>query len=143
MGFLITLLNGGAGIYVKIGLVVMVLLGAYGAGWHSRDVDFSAYKAEVKAEADKQIAKNESIQKQQELVKKGIQDEYDAKLSLLRQYYSNGVRQPDPSKLSGISTTASIANATTAYNQLAGQCAETTLMLVELQKWLTESYSVK
>ena len=143
MGFLITLLNGGAGIYVKIGLVVMVLLGAYGAGWHSRDVDFSAYKAEVKAEADKQIAKNESIQKQQELVKKGIQDEYDAKLSLLRQYYSNGVRQPDSSKLSGISTTASIANATTAYNQLASQCSETTLMLVELQKWLTETYSVK
>ena len=143
MGFLITLLNGGAGIYVKIGLVVMVLLGAYGAGWHSRDVDFSAYKAEVKAEADKQIAKNESIQKQQELVKKGIQDEYDAKLSLLRQYYSNGVRQPSSSNLSGLSTTKQISDGTTAYNVLAGQCAETTLMLIELQKWLNEQMGIK
>ena len=143
MGFLITLLNGGAGIYVKIGLVVMVLLGAYGAGWHSRDVDFSAYK--VKAEADKQIAKNESIQKQQELVKKGIQDEYDAKLSLLRQYYSNGVRQQSSS--SSLPPNSGIApkqfDALAAYNVLAGQCAETTLMLVELQKWLNEQMGIK
>ena len=145
MGFLITLLNGGAGIYVKIGLVVMVLLGAYGAGWHSRDVDFSAYKAGVKAEADKQIAKNESIQKQQELVKKGIQDEYDAKLSLLRQYYSNGVRQQSSS--SSLPPNSGIApkqfDALAAYNVLAGQCAETTLMLVELQKWLNEQMGIK
>ena len=145
MGFLITLLNGGAGIYVKIGLVVMVLLGAYGAGWHSRDVDFSAYKAEVKAEADKQIAKNESIQKQQELVKKGIQDEYDAKLSLLRQYYSNGVRQQSSS--SSLPPNSGIApkqfDALAAYNVLAGQCAETTLMLLELQKWLNEQMGIK
>ena len=145
MGFLITLLNGGAGIYVKIGLVVMVLLGAYGAGWHSRDVDFSAYKAEVKAEADKQIAKNESIQKQQELVKKGIQDEYDAKLSLLRQYYSNGVRQQSSS--SSLPPNSGIApkqfDALAAYNVLAGLCAETTLMLVELQKWLNEQMGIK
>ena len=145
MGFLITLLNGGAGIYVKIGLVVMVLLGAYGAGWHSRDVDFSAYKVEVKAEADKQIAKNESIQKQQELVKKGIQDEYDAKLSLLRQYYSNGVRQQSSS--SSLPPNSGIApkqfDALAAYNVLAGQCAETTLMLVELQKWLNEQMGIK
>ena len=145
MGFLITLLNGGAGIYVKIGLVVMVLLGAYGAGWHSRDVDFSAYKAEVKAETDKQIAKNESIQKQQELVKKGIQDEYDAKLSLLRQYYSNGVRQQSSS--SSLPPNSGIApkqfDALAAYNVLAGQCAETTLMLVELQKWLNEQMGIK
>ena len=145
MGFLITLLNGGAGIYVKIGLVVMVLLGAYGAGWHSRDVDFSAYKAEVKAEADKQIAKNESIQKQQELVKKGIQDEYDAKLSLLRQYYSNGVRQQSSS--SSLPPNSGIApkqfDALATYNVLAGQCAETTLMLVELQKWLNEQLGIK
>ena len=101
------------------------------------------YKKSVEIAAKEQEAKVESIQQQHELVKKGIQDEYDAKLSLLRQYYSNGVRQPDSSKLSGISTTASIANATTAYNQLASQCSETTLMLVELQKWLTETYSVK
>ena len=129
--------------YVKISLLALAVSVVFGSGYWAGYSKYIAYKNEVQIAAKEQEAKVESIQQQHELVKKGIQDEYDAKLSLLRQYYSNGVRQPDPGKLSGISTTANIANATTAYNQLAGQCAETTLMLVELQKWLTESYSVK
>ena len=129
--------------YVKISLLGGLCLILFGSGYWMGYSRYIEYKKSVEIQAKTQEAKVESIQQQHELVKKGIQDEYDAKLSLLRQYYSNGVRQPDPSKLSGISTTASIANATTAYNQLASQCSETTLMLVELQKWLTETYSVK
>ena len=129
--------------YVKISLLALAVSVVFGGGYWAGYSKYIAYKNEVQIAAKEQEAKVESIQQQHELVKKGIQDEYDAKLSLLRQYYSNGVRQPDSSKLSGISTTASIANATTAYNQLASQCSETTLMLVELQKWLTETYSVK
>ena len=129
--------------YVKISLLALAVSVVFGGGYWAGYSKYVAYKNEVQIAAKEQEAKVESIQQQHELVKKGIQDEYDAKLSLLRQYYSNGVRQPDSSKLSGISTTASIANATTAYNQLASQCSETTLMLVELQKWLTETYSVK
>lgn len=129
--------------YAKLAILGAIFLAGAGFGWYFPHHALVEYKAEVKRTAEAQEAKVESIQKQHELVKKGIQDEYDAKLSLLRQYYSNGVRQPDPSKLSGISTTAAVANATAAYNQLAGQCAETTLMLVELQKWVTETYSIK
>ena len=129
--------------YVKISLLALAVSVVFGSGYWAGYSKYIAYKNEVQIAAKEQEAKVESIQQQHELVKKGIQDEYDAKLSLLRQYYSNGVRQPDSSKLSGISTTANIANATTAYNQLASQCSETTLMLVELQKWLTETYSVK
>ena len=129
--------------YVKISIIGGVCAIVFGSGYWMGYSRYIEYKKSVEIAAKEQEAKVESIQKQHELVKKGIQDEYDAKLSLLRQYYSNGVRQPDPSKLSGISTTASIANATTAYNQLASQCSETTLMLVELQKWVTETYSIK
>ena len=129
--------------YVKISLLALAASVVFGGGYWAGYSKYVAYKNEVQIAAKEQEAKVESIQQQHELVKKGIQDEYDAKLSLLRQYYSNGVRQPDSSKLSGISTTANIANATTAYNQLVSQCSETTLMLVELQKWLTETYSVK
>ena len=129
--------------YVKISLLALAVSVVFGGGYWAGYSKYVAYKNEVQIAAKEQEAKVESIQQQHELVKKGIQDEYDAKLSLLRQYYSNGVRQPDSSKLSGISTTANIANATTAYNQLVSQCSETTLMLVELQKWLTETYSVK
>jgi len=129
--------------YVKISLLGALCLILFGSGYWMGYSRYIEYKKSVEIQAKTQEAKVESIQKQHELVKKGIQDEYDAKLSLLRQYYSNGVRQSNSSTLPGISTTASIANATAAYNQLASQCSETTLMLVELQKWVTETYSIK
>ena len=43
----------------------------------------------------------------------------------------------------GIATTPKIADATAAYSVLAGQCAETTLQLVELQKWINEQIGIK
>lgn len=129
--------------YIKIGLVFIVLCSIFFAGWHTRDRDFSAYKMEQQIAVEKQKAENESIKKQHELVTKGIQDEYDAKLALLRNYYANGVRQPNSSTMSNISSTSAIANATAAYNELAGQCAQTTIQLVELQKWLNEQIGIK
>jgi len=130
--------------YIKIGLVFVALLGAFAYGWHSRDVDFNLYKVEVKAAAEKQIAENESIKKQQEITTKGIQDEYDAKLALLRQYYANGMRQPTSTgAMSSISSTAKLSDAIAAYNQLASDCAATTLQTVTLQQWITEQMAIK
>jgi len=121
--------------YVKIGILVVAVLGAFAYGWHTRDVDFSNYKTEIKVAAEKQQAEVESIKKQHELATKGIQDEYDAKLSLLRQYYANGVRNTGASTMPGISSTSKLSDAIAAYNVLAGQCAQTTLQVVEWQKW--------
>jgi len=130
--------------YVKIGLFIVLVCGSFYSGWHTRDVDFSVYKDQVRIAAEKQIAENESIQKQQALINKGIQDEYDAKLSLLRQYYANGVRNNNGSdNMSGLSTAPKSTDVISAYNQLAGNCAQTTLMLVELQKWINEQVGIK
>lgn len=129
--------------YVKISLFALAVSLVFGGGYWAGYSKYVAYKQKVEIAAKEQEAKVESIQQQHELVKKGIQDEYDAKLSLLRQYYSNGVRQPDSGKLSGLSTTKQISDGTAAYNVLAGQCSQTTLMLVELQKFIMEIYSVK
>ena len=129
--------------YVKISLLALAVSVVFGGGYWAGYSKYVAYKNEVQIAAKEQEAKVESIQQQHELVKKGIQDEYDAKLSLLRQYYSNGVRQPSSSNLSGLSTTKQISDGTTAYNVLAGQCSQTTLMLVELQKFIMEAYSIK
>jgi len=132
------------GTYIKIALLITFVCGVFFAGWHSRDRDFTIYKDQVRIAAEKQIAENESIKKQQEITTKGIQDEYDAKLALLRQYYANGVRQPTgTSSMSGISSTTKLADAIAAYNQLASDCAATTLQTVTLQKWLTEQMSIK
>ena len=130
--------------YIKIGLSILFVCGVFFAGWHTRDRDFTIYKDQVRIAAEKQQAENESIKKQQEITTKGIQNEYDAKLALLRQYYANGVRQPTSTgAMSGLSSTTKLSDAIAAYNQLASDCAATTLQTVTLQKWITEQMSIK
>jgi len=132
------------GTYIKAGLFVVFVCGVFFAGWHIRDRDFTIYKDQVRIEAEKAQAHTESVQKQQVLITKGIQDEYDAKLALLRQYYANGVRNNNGSNpVSGISSTSKLSDAIAAYNQLASDCAATTLQTVTLQQWITEQMSIK
>ena len=130
--------------YVKAGLLILLVCGVFFAGWHTRDRDFTIYKDQVRIEAEKAQAHTESVQKQQVLINKGIQDEYDAKLALIRQYYANGVRNNNgASTVSGISSTSKLSDAIAAYNQLASDCAATTLQVVTLQQWVNEQLNVK
>lgn len=128
--------------YWKIGIVGFLLLSAFATGWGLRNRDFNEYKQEVNNAAKAQEAHVESIKKQQELVNKGVEDEYNAKLALLRQYYANGVRQPNTSKLPTISNAATSLDDFTA-NGLLAKCAETTQQLVSLQQWLNEQIGIK
>ena len=132
-------------LYVKIGVAVALLLGSFAWGWHIRNVDFVQYKLEVESTAKAQEAHVESIKKQHELITKGIQDDYDAKLAAVRNYYkSTSVwNNASSSKVPGISTAPSISDVVTAYNVLAGQCAQTTAQAVELQKWINEQIGIK
>ena len=132
------------GTYVKAILLIAFVCGVFFAGWHTRDRDFTIYKDQVRIEAEKAQAHTESIKKQQEITTKGIQDEYDAKLALIRQYYANGVRNNNgASTVSGISSTSKLSDAIAAYNQLASDCAATTLQTVTLQQWITEQMAIK
>jgi hypothetical protein len=132
------------GAYIKAGLLIVLVCGVFFAGWHTRDRDFTVYKLAQQAIVEKQQAENESIKKQHELVTKGIQDEYDAKLALIRQYYANGVRSNNGSNpMSSISSTSKLSDAITAYNQLASDCAATTLQTVTLQQWIIEQMAIK
>jgi len=139
MWTLLTGLFSSYGTAIKVALLVAFVCGVFFAGRHTRDRDFTVYKLAQQAIVEKQQAENESIKKQQALINKGIQDEYDAKLALLRQYYANGVRSNNgTSAVPGITSTAKLSDAIAAYNQLAGQCAQTTLMVTEWQKWYEE-----
>jgi len=132
------------GTYFKVILLIGLVCGIFFAGWHTRDRDFTIYKDQVRIAAEKQQAHTESIQKQQEITTKGIQNEYDAKLALLRQYYANGVRNNNGSNpMSSISTTSKLSDAIAAYNQLASDCAATTLQAVTLQQWINEQIAIK
>jgi len=131
--------------YVKLSIAAALLLGAFASGWALRNRDFNDYKKEVYNTAKAQEAHVESVKKQQELVTKGIQNEYDAKLAALRNYYkSTGVwNNASGSKVSGISAAPSATDVITAYNQLASSCAETTQQLVSLQDWLNQQIGIK
>ena len=127
--------------FIIAGVAAVVI---FGSGWwvgYSKYLDF---KKEVEIAAKVQEAKVESITKQQELVTKGIANEYDAKLAALRNYYkSTSVWNSNGSKMSGLSTAPSATDVIASYNQLASACAETTQQLVSLQDWLNQQIGIK
>ena len=130
-------------LYAKLIAGVVCVLGIFYAGWHTRDVDYMAFKKEVTAIAKVQEAKVESITKQQELVNKGIKNDYESKLSAVRNFYTSGVRNPSSGSMSGISPAPKGTDAETAYPILAGQCAATTVQLTSLQDWLNQQIGIK
>lgn len=127
--------------FIIAGVAAVVI---FGSGWwvgYSKYLDF---KKEVEIAAKVQEAKVESITKQQELVTKGIANEYDAKLAALRNYYrSTSVWNSNGSKMSGLSTAPSATDVIASYNQLASACAETTQQVVSLQDWIKQQVGVK
>ena len=132
-------------LYVKISVACLLLLGAFATGWSVRNRDFNEYKQEVSNAAKAQEAHVESIKKQQDLVTKGIQNEYDAKLAAIRNYYKSTSmwNNGSGSQVSGISTAPSVTDVITSYNKLASACAETTQQLVSLQEWLNQQIGIK
>jgi len=131
--------------YVKLSIAAALLLGAFATGWSVRNRDFNEYKQEVSNAAKAQEAHVESIKKQQALVTKGIENEYEAKIATLRNYYkSTSVwNNGSSSKVSGISAAPSAADVIASYNELAGNCAQTTQQLVSLQEWLNQQIGIK
>ena len=129
--------------YAKLFILGGIFLAGAGFGWYFPHRALVEYKTSVEVAAKAQEEKVKSIRSQQELVTKGVEKEYEAKLNLLRQYYANGVRQPNTSKLPTLSNTTNGVDAITAYNLLVGQCAEATQQLVSLQSWINEQMGVK
>jgi hypothetical protein len=131
--------------YWKLAIAGAVIVGAFLAGWNVRNNDYKAFKLEVEHTAQAQEANVKSIQKQQALVTKGIENEYEAKITALRNYYkSTSVwNNPSSGKVSGISAAPSATDVIASYNVLAGQCAETTQQIVSLQSWLNEQMGIK
>ena len=131
--------------YVKVSLLGGLCLILFGSGYWMGYSRYIEYKKSVEIIAKTQEAKVESIQKQHELVTKGIANEYEAKLTALRNYYkSTSVwNNPSSSKVSGISTAPTVADVATAYNLLAGSCAETTQQVVSLQDWINAQIGIK
>ena len=140
MNFLLNILGGiGGQTYIYIALV----FGGFSAGFYVEHLRFADFKSEVEIVAKTQEAKNESIVKQQDLVTKGIQNEYETKLAAVHNFYAVGVRHPSSGSMSGISAAPKGTDAETAYPILAGQCAETTAQVESLQEWINAQIGIK
>ena len=139
-----SLLNGYTN-YIKIGLYVMAACGIFYSGFHIGNQRYLDYKSKVEISQKTQEQKVESITKQQELVTKGIKYEYDAKLSAVRNYYKSTSmwNNNGSSTVPGISPAPSITDVISSYNELAERCAETTVQVIELQKWINEQVGIK
>jgi hypothetical protein len=125
-------------LYVKTIIIGLLISAAAFGGWYVEHLRFEAFKTQVESIGKEAEIKNQAIQSEHQQAIKVLQDEHDSKLSLIRQYYANGVRNPSSSTVSSISTSTKLSDAIAAYNQLAGQCAETTLQVTEWQKWYEE-----
>ena len=127
--------------WISIGSIVLALLGfGYGKYQHNQYIEF---KAETIAQAKIQEAKNDSIQKQSDLVSKGIKNEYEAKIAAVRNYYSGLQRNTSSGSVSGISDPSSGVNESPAYYRLAESCSETTVQVTALQDWILQQAGVK
>jgi len=128
-------------IYGAIGAVIASFLLGFGSGWKFEHGRFMDFKEEIAVAAAKKEAENISIQKQSDLVTKGIKNEYEARISALRNYYSSGLRNSSSGELSAIPQSTISIDGKATNLQLA--CAYTTQQLVSLQSWINAQLEIK
>ena len=121
---------------IKAGIVLAVCALMYFLGWNQEHKRFVAFKAEVAAVGKAQEVLNEAKVKEHEVISDSIKNQYEARLSAVHSYYANGVRDTSSGSGSTVSKPTNCPNAATTDTVSARQCAETTLMLTELQNWV-------
>jgi hypothetical protein len=122
---------------MKIGAILALCALMYFLGWNQEHKRFVAFKAEVAAVGKAQEVLNEAKVKEHEVISTAITNQYEARLSAVHNYYADRV-QPNPSSgdLPIVPKPTSCPNAASTNTEFIRQCAETTLMLTELQNWV-------
>jgi len=128
--------------YVKIGVAAVFLLGAYAFGWHSRDIDFTKFKDEQKAIAEKQIAENEAKQKEQEIINDNLKQTYEARISNIHTFYTGMLNSRGGAVSSVPNATLTVNGKTLDSVAVAEQCAAETAKLITLQDWVNQQISL-
>ena len=129
--------------YVKIGVAALLVCGIFYSGWHVGHNDYVVFKAQTEAVAQKQIAENEAKIKEQEIINKGAEREYQANLNNVHNFYQRMLNDTSGSAVSSIPNPTSLADAKAQYIQLASSCAATTQQLVSIQDWINEQIALK
>ena len=122
---------------IKIGLALAACGIFYFMGYSHEHKKFVAFKAEIAALGKAQETINAAKVKEHETISASISNQYEARLSAIHNYYADRV-QPNPysGNVSTVSKPTACPNANPANAEFTRQCAETTLMLTELQNWV-------
>lgn len=130
--------------YWKQGLIVVLGLscGILFASWKSTEADFRNYKTQIANAVAAQDKHADEVEANYKRITEDLQNEHQKSIDDLRAYYANRMRTsngsgqvsrlPDPPR--------SIDAVPTDALPIAGQCAETTQQLIDLQKWVSESF---
>jgi hypothetical protein len=122
---------------IKVGLALAACAIFYFMGYSHEHKKFVAFQAEIAALGKAQETINAAKVKEHETISASISNQYEARLSAVHNYYADRV-QPNPSSgnLPTVSKPTSCPNAASTNTEFIRQCAETTLMLTELQNWV-------
>ena len=122
---------------IKIGLALAACAIFYFMGYSHEHKKFVAFQAEIAAIGKAQETINAAKVKEHENLSESIKSEYDARLSAVHNYYAQRV-QPDTSSsnLPSVPKPSVCPNVPAPDAGLARRCAQTTLQLTELQKWV-------
>jgi len=124
-------------LWMKIGAALALCAVMYFMGWNHEHKKLLAYQADVAALGKAQEQLNAALIEKHTLITTSIKDEYEASLSAVHNYYADRM-QPvaNSSSMPTVSKSTVCINAIPTDAVSARQCAETTLMLTELQKWV-------
>jgi len=124
-------------LWMKIGAALAFCAAIYFMGWNHEHKKFVQYQADVAALGKAQEQLNAALVEKHEVLSTSIKDEYEANLSAVHNYYTQRV-QPvaSSSPMPTVPKPTQCVVAAPTDTVSAQQCAETTLMLTELQKWV-------
>ena len=124
-------------LWMKLVAILALCAAMYFMGYSHEHKKFVKYQAEIAALGKAQETINAAKVKEHETISTSIANQYEARLSAVHNYYADRV-QPDPSSgnLPTVSKPTNCPNATPTNTEFIRQCAETTLMLTELQNWV-------
>jgi hypothetical protein len=118
-----------------VGLVAALFGFGYYKGYSAEKARHDAFKAEIEASVLAQEKVNQQIIKRQDLVTKGIANEYKAKIARLESIYG-GVQYSSSTAVSSDPSTSSRSDEKT--KNIVLDCAVTTQQLLSLQDWIEE-----
>lgn len=124
-------------LWMKLVAILALCAAMYFMGYSHEHKKFVKYQAEIAALGKAQETINAAKVKEHENLSESIKSEYDARLSAVHNYYVDRM-QPNTSSrnLPSVSKPSVCPNVCAPDTGFIRRCAQTTLQLTELQRWV-------